>query len=198
MSKNRDTIFGSMLAKAGVNLQNNVMTVLPVSKYTRPGITRDDTKAIVWHYVGNPGSTAIGNRNWFASLPARKKYASCNLIIGLRGEVLQLMPLDEVSYTSGGRHYKPGIRKKLGGNVHRNTLGIECCHIDRSGMYDQRTMAAMIAAGAALAKAYDLDPEKHFLRHYDITGKQCPRWMVENPAEWNRFKRKCKEYMAKF
>jgi N-acetylmuramoyl-L-alanine amidase CwlA len=37
---------------------------------------------------------------------------------------------------------------------------------------------------------YNLNARERVARHFDITGKRCPRLFVENPAEWFRFKDK--------
>ena len=29
---------------------------------------------------------------------------------------------------------------------------------------------------------------KDNIRHYDVTGKICPKWFVDNPSEWEKFK----------
>ena len=30
---------------------------------------------------------------------------------------------------------------------------------------------------------------KNNIRHYDVTGKTCPKWFVDNPEEWEKFKK---------
>ena len=35
-------------------------------------------------------------------------------------------------------------------------------------------------------------PLERVLRHYDVTGKNCPLPMVENPSLWEDFKTKLK------
>ena len=34
-------------------------------------------------------------------------------------------------------------------------------------------------------KTYDLQREQ-ILRHYEVTGKECPKYYVEHPDEWER------------
>ena len=31
-------------------------------------------------------------------------------------------------------------------------------------------------------------PLENVIRHYDVTGKECPRYYVENPEAWERFR----------
>lgn len=39
--------------------------------------------------------------------------------------------------------------------------------------------------------------EKHVIRHYDITGKECPRYFVKNNDAWETFKKKVKKQRLK-
>ena len=45
---------------------------------------------------------------------------------------------------------------------------------------------------AQLANYYHIDMD-HIIRHYDVTGKECPKYYVDNPQEWEQFK----EYVEK-
>lgn len=37
---------------------------------------------------------------------------------------------------------------------------------------------------AWLCETFHLDPESDVIRHYDVTGKYCPRYYVENEDAW--------------
>ncbi len=54
--------------------------LLTKNKFSRPGTALKTVNGVVVHYVGNPGSTAEGNRNYFESLKAGKKDAKGNYI----------------------------------------------------------------------------------------------------------------------
>ena len=41
---------------------------------------------------------------------------------------------------------------------------------------------------AWLCGTFDLDAEADVIRHYDVSGKICPKYYVENPAAWETFK----------
>lgn len=51
-------------------------------------------KGVVIHYVGNPGTTAQANRNYFESLSSGSTatYASSHFIIGLEGRSSSAFP----------------------------------------------------------------------------------------------------------
>ena len=148
--------------------------LLPENPYSRPGIELKQVRGIVIHYVGTPGTSAQNNRNYFADLAQTgSAYASSHFVIGLEGEVIQCVPLDEISYCSNSRN--------------NDTIAIECCHPDEGGAFNQATYDALVDLTAYLADYYGLDREE-IIRHYDVTGKQCPKYYVDNEDAWLRFK----------
>jgi len=159
-------------------------TLLTISNYNRPGTKRARTTAIACHYIGNPGTTAQANRNYFESLrtegprlEAQGKSAtkaSCHFIIGLQGEIFQLIPEDEISWcTNLANSY---------------TISIEACHPDSSGKFNVATYDSYVKLCADLCVRWDLDPlAGGLIRHYDVTGKPCPKYFVDNAAAWEQF-----------
>ena len=64
--------------------------LLTVNEYSRPGTKLEKVKGVVIHYTGNPGTTAMQNRNYFEGLAEKKDTkASSHFIIGLSGEIIQ-------------------------------------------------------------------------------------------------------------
>ena len=66
--------------------------------FSRPDVSLKRVSNIVIHYVGNPGTSAESNRNYFDSLadqdPAQGgASSSCHFIVGLEGEILQCIPV---------------------------------------------------------------------------------------------------------
>ena len=45
----------------------------------------------------------------------------------------------------------------------------------------------MVKLTAFLCDKYDLTADD-VIRHYDVTGKNCPKYFVENEAAWQIFK----------
>ena len=45
----------------------------------------------------------------------------------------------------------------------------------------------MVELTAWLCREFRLDPERDVIRHYDVTGKLCPLYYVENPEAWDAF-----------
>ena len=75
---------------------------LTPNSYSRPQTKLEYVDCLVVHYVANPGTTAEQNRSYFEGLSESEgTYASSHFIIGLEGEVIQIIPLDEISYEIG-------------------------------------------------------------------------------------------------
>ncbi len=148
--------------------------LMSVNEYTRPGDILDSVNDIVVHYVANPGTTAQENADYFTSLSeSGETYASCHFIIGLDGEIIQLVPLGEISYCSNDRN--------------DDTIAIECCHPDDTGVYTDATYESLVQLCAWLLQEYDLSYE-NVIRHYDVTGKLCPIAFVTDSDYWFGFK----------
>jgi N-acetylmuramoyl-L-alanine amidase len=156
----------------GVVIEENYLTP---NDYSRPQTPLKKVNAIVIHYTANPGTSAANNRSYFEGL-ARKKttYASSHYIIGLEGEVLQCVPLNEISFASNDRN--------------ADTISIENCHEDETGKFNEATYQSLVALTASLCVEFGLK-EEDIIRHYDVTGKLCPLYYVENEEEWLQFRR---------
>ena len=149
--------------------------LLPVNQWSRPGTTLERINGVVIHYVGNPDTTAQANRNYFASLASGEEgtYASSHFIVGLEGEVIQCVPLTEIAYASNERN--------------ADTVAIEVCHPDETGEFSDVTYDRVVELTAWLCEEFHLDPQTDVIRHYDVSGKRCPLYYVENPEAWTAF-----------
>lgn len=148
--------------------------LLTPNEYSRPGDELKEVNGVVIHYVGNPGTSAENNRNYFENLKdTKERSASSHYIVGLSGEIIQCVPLEEISYASNNRNY--------------DTIAIEVCHPDATGKFSQVTYDAVVELTAALCRSYNLNPMTDVLRHYDVSGKECPVYYVKNEEEWNYF-----------
>lgn len=117
-----------------------------------------------------------------------KNFVSTHYIIGMEGEIIQNIPLDEVTYHTGNITNKKTM-KILGKNPNYNTIGIECCHPDMSGKPNRKTYNSLLELILYLLQLYKLDVDVNLFLHHDIYGKLCHKYFVENPAEWDGFKR---------
>ena len=153
-----------------LSIQHQFLTVNP---YSRSGKTLRRVNGIVIHYTANPGSTAQNNRDYFENLKNTKTTSASSLfIIGLNGEVIQCIPLNEVAYASNNRN--------------RDTIAIECCHPDESGQFNEETYQSLQILVRSLMNTYHLT-SNDVIRHYDITGKICPKYFVDHEDKWQEF-----------
>lgn len=146
--------------------------LLDPNEWSRSGEALKRVRGVVLHYVGNPGTTAQANRNYFNSLAdgAMGVYASSHFIVGLEGEVIQCVPLTEIAYASNARN--------------DDTVSVEVCHPDETGEYSPAAYARAVELTAWLCRSFRLDPAEDVIRHYDVSGKRCPLYYVENPGAW--------------
>jgi N-acetylmuramoyl-L-alanine amidase len=176
-----------------------VEAALTPNKWSRPQIAIKPVRGIVMHYVENPGTSAMFNRNFFEGLRKQKEgqtkkpiYASAHFIVDLSGEVVLCIPPNEVAYHCGedkgrGYIYKAEALEKFGVWPNACTLGIELCHLDREGRFTEDTLASAVQLVACLCERHDLNPYYDVVRHYDVTHKPCPLWWVKHGEEFTMF-----------
>jgi len=174
-----------------MNIQRDLLTVNP---FSRPGKKLTAAKAIVLHWVANPGTTAKQNRNYFEGLKnqsldnASARFASAHFIVGISGEVIQCLPCEEMAYHVGAKAYTLAAVGRLGHYPNNCTIGIELCHPAEDGKFSAETLTAAAELCALLCNQFGLDPVKDIWTHYGITEKNCPKWFVDHPDKFEDFK----------
>ena len=154
---------------------------LSISEYNRPGLAVSPVKNIVIHYVGNAGSSAKNNRDYFEDLARTKeRSASSHFVVGLQGEIIQCVPLNEVAYANYPRNF--------------DTISVEVCHPDATGKFSDTTYWTVVKLAAYLLEEFGLTSDD-LIRHYDCNGKYCPLYYVEHPEAWEQLKADVKAYM---
>lgn len=148
--------------------------------FARTGVKLIEINNIVIHYVGNPGTSAQNNRDYFNKADTD---VCSHFVIGLDGEVIQCVPLDEKSNASNNRNL--------------DTISIEVCHPDASGKFNDATYNSLVKLTAWLCDNSGLKA-KDVIRHYDITGKECPKYFVDNESEWKNFLEDVKEELKNY
>ena len=148
--------------------------LLDVNEYSRPGISLEQINGIVIHYTANPGSTAQNNRDYFEGLKdSHETKVSSHFVVGIEGEIVQCIPSSEIAYASNSRN--------------SDTLSIECCHTDKTGEFTEATYTSLVRLTGWLCYRFNLTSED-VIRHYDVTGKICPKYYVDYPNAWEQFK----------
>ena len=168
---------GHVLTEKKMNELENIsvpdwidVQLIDIDGVARRGEKLEDVKDIVVHYVGNPGTTAQQNRNYYNSPESE---VSSHFIIGIEGEIIQCVPLKEKSSASNWRN--------------NDTISIEVCHPDSTGKFTQASYNSLVRLMSWLSGICDLD-KNHFIRHYDVSGKQCPLYFVEHEDKWEQLK----------
>jgi hypothetical protein len=163
-----------------VNL-NFKKAYLPIDERVRSGRKRIDTWGTSVHWVGGmPGHTAMGIRNWWIE---NMNYSSGNLVIDSQGP-LEVIPIDEEAYHSGTTKQYRKIVKEFGVPPYKHLVCIEFCHQEDNGDPGPVVEGHLIDTLADICRYYGHYPRHRIIRHYDITGKRCPRWYVDNPGAW--------------
>lgn len=158
--------------------------LLTVNDYSRPGTPIDPVTGIVVHYTANPGTTAQQNRDYFEGLKdSHQTSASSHFVIGIDGELIQCIPCNEIAYASNERNH--------------DTISIECCIPDDTGKFTDDTYGTLIHLIAWLCGRYGLTGDA-VIRHYDVTGKLCPKYYVENESAWEQLKADVNEYIKRY
>jgi len=159
----------------------------------RPG-KKIHPKGLVVHWTANTGrgANARANRNYFNHTD---RSVSAHYVVDDK-EVVQCLPEDEMAYHVGAKTYKEKAVHELSGYPNDCTIGIEIC-VNADGDF-KKTLKNVIALAADICKRYGWCRE-NLWRHYDITGKDCPRFFVDEETAvlytlssaggaWDRFK----------
>lgn len=135
---------------------------------------------IVLHYTANNGDTAEGNCRYF-SQPQRG--ASAHYFVD-ENEVMQSVKDGDTAWHCGAKKYvHPACRNA-------NAIGIEMCsRKDENGQYyiKPEVIARSVELTVKLMVEHGV-PIENVVRHYDVTGKNCPAPFVEHPEQWEAFK----------
>lgn len=125
---------------------------------------------IVIHYNGVAGVTAAKLAECLINNNANN--VSANYCVD-ENEVICTIPPGYMSY---------GVTAE---NDH--IINIEVCYTDPAGRFELLTIAKLRNLVKKLMAAFKIPADK-VVRHYDIshTGKKCPIYYVNNPAEWER------------
>jgi N-acetylmuramoyl-L-alanine amidase len=137
----------------------------------RPGLAMTP-QYITVHNTGNPSSTAANERAWLTN-PSNAATASYQIVVD-DTEAIECIPLSESAWHAGDGN----------GPGNRQSIGIEICE---SGDYAKALdNAAALAARLLQERGWGTD---RLRRHFDWSGKICPRLMYSNGswAGWTAF-----------
>ena len=145
-------------------------------------------KYIVVHFTANNGDTAYGNTNYFKSY----RGASAHYFVDENG-IYQSIEDKNIAWHCGAKKYKHSTCRNS------NSLGVELCsRKDSKGNYYfmDKTVDNAVELIKMLMAKYNV-PIANVIRHYDVTGKNCPEPFVKNIEAWQNFKNRLEENVVK-
>lgn len=145
---------------------------------------------LVYHYTGNDGDKAANNAKYFQNNIVK---ASAHYFVD-DTTVWRSVPDLKVAWSVGGSKYanadKTGGGTMYGVITNTNSISIEMCDTIRNGVYQASaaTLANAAELGRELMEKYGI-PIENVYRHFDVTGKHCPSYLV-NAQKWAEFKKR--------
>lgn len=155
--------------------------------------TAPQIKYLVIHYTGNDGDTAKNNAVYYQNNVVR---ASAHYFVD-DAAVYRSVPDLRVAWAVGGTKWADCARTS-GGSMYglitnTNSLSVELCDTVKDGNYgvSEATLSNAVALCVKLMEKYSIPMERVY-RHFDVTGKHCPAYMME-PAEWQAFRERLRQ-----
>lgn len=146
-------------------------------------------KYVVIHYTANDGDSDRSNALYFQRNKNLK--ASAHYFVD-DDSVTQSVPDDYVAYSVGGAKYKD-CATTGGGKLYKkatnaNTINIELCDTQKDGsVYPTKaTIQNALELTRHLMEKYKI-PQDNVIRHFDVNGKHCPAYWIEDGKWFNEF-----------
>lgn len=133
-----------------------------------------DIKFIVIHYTANDGDTDENNGQYFHNNVVG---SSANYFVD-DDSITQTVPDNYIAWHCGGKTYKHASCRNA------NSIGIEICDDIKNGVIypSDKTITNVLELVEYLMKKYSI-PKENVIRHYDVTGKACPAYWVDD-SKW--------------
>ncbi len=156
-------------------------SLLTVNQNSRPGPTYTiEPTMIVIHSTGVAGIGAQDRRDYYESLKDKtgsgaegSEMASVHFVIGLDGEILQLVPITEATCST----------KKY----NKEAISIEYCESGADGTMSEATYTSLVTLVAYLCNEKEIKIDGVKL-HQELTSMLCPRMFVLDKDAWTEFK----------
>jgi N-acetylmuramoyl-L-alanine amidase CwlA len=150
---------------------NVVQDFVPTGSSNRPGRRLTPTHITI-HNTDNagPGADARAHARYIKGADARQRQVSWHYTVDDR-VVIQHLPVNEVGWHAG-----PGNSK---------SIGIEICM--HRGMPEAAAYERAALLVAVLAHQNNITVPGKIVRHFDWTGKHCPRVLLDKQDGWPTF-----------
>ena len=147
-----------------------------------------DISYVVMHYTGNQKDTAKANAEYFSGAG---RNASAHFFVE-NTKIYQSVGLKDVAWHCGAKTYRHADCRNA------NSVGIEMCCTAGNYRISEKTKQNAAYLCAYICRMLGIGAcqvDQYVLRHWDITGKNCPAQMVTNEEEWKEFKNKVKKLL---
>lgn len=142
-------------------------------------------KYIVVHYTAGNGDTAMNNAQYFHNNSGLQ--ASAHYFVDEHSVVQSVRDTDGAWHCGGPLESSHHPLHNI--CMNRNSLGVEMCSDKVNGKYviTAQTVDHTVELVRWLMDKYGIDVD-HVVRHYDVTGKDCPEPWVRDESLWRKFK----------
>jgi N-acetylmuramoyl-L-alanine amidase CwlA len=173
-----------------------ISKLLTPNPYSRPRDSVNKVKGIVVHWTASPQGRNKGVWNYFENRKNGKGgYGSAHFIVDLDGTIWNCIPTNEMAFHVGSSTYTSKAKSRLGSYPNNCTVGIEFCILDDRGRMNKSTWNEGAKLVAYLLEKFNLTTNDIWT-HQEVVGwKDCHRYFVENPNEYDKFKKDVSNFM---
>lgn len=149
---------------------------------------KNNVKYIVIHYTLGNGDTAVNCGNYFALV--NNRHAGAHFFVDQKGNIVKSIDMNRIAWAVGGSKYtdcaKTGGGTLYGKCTNANSVSIELC----DNLKKDPSEAQIKAVKELVVYIRKNCPNaKRIVRHFDVTGKYCPKRMMDK-KKWNTFRGK--------
>jgi len=151
---------------------------------------RKNVEAIVLHWTGNKGDTARANCNYFKN--GNNRSAGAHIFLDEK-ECLRSVPMNVIANAVGGSIVSRanGASQYHAVYSNKNTVSIEICNFNSELSAKKKKQ---LKKAIKYVKRY-CPNVRDVVLHYDITGKDCPHYLVTHKEYWYKLRKECRTWL---
>lgn len=160
--------------------------------YKTANRTIKDIQYLVLHYTANINDTDTNNGIYYRDNVVG---ASAHYFVRDTSITCSVNPKDIAWAVGLGSMKKPYISNPThyGICTNSNSISIEMCGGPGTREATEKTKDTTARLVAYLMKIYHI-PVQNIIKHFNVTGKNCPAWCVESPNKWDDMLNQIKTY----
>ena len=167
---------------------------IPCNKknYKAANRTVKDIQYIVLHYTSNINDTDVNNGLYYRDNVVG---ASAHYFVRDTSITCSVNPKDIAWAVGLGSMKKPYISNPThyGICTNSNSISVEMCGGPGTREATEKTKDTTAQLVAYLMNFYNI-PVQNVIKHFNVTGKNCPAWCVECPNKWDDMLNRIKKY----